>query len=147
MTLLVVALAIVPLFWLLILMQHGLVDAYRNFTAYLYATAMSSCESKSKAASACAQIRALYTDLALHPEKDFGWGTGRANAQRLGYNAIWLQRLPASIWEPAAAVGDPFSLGPIRAGETVVDLGCGAGADACVAALLVGPRGRVVAWT
>lgn len=35
MTLLVVALAIVPLFWLLILMQHELVDAYRNFTAYL----------------------------------------------------------------------------------------------------------------
>jgi hypothetical protein len=30
MTLLVVALAIVPLFWLLILMQHELVDAYRN---------------------------------------------------------------------------------------------------------------------
>lgn len=41
-------------------------------------------------------------------------------------------------------MGNPFSLGPIRAGETVVDLGCGAGADACVAALLVGPRGRVV---
>ncbi len=105
---------------------------------------MSSCESTSKAASACAQIRTLYTDLALHPEKDFGWGTGKANAQRLGYNATWLQRLPESIWESAAAVGNPFSLGPVRAGETVVDLGCGAGADACVAALLVGPRGRVV---
>ena len=105
---------------------------------------MSSCDSKSKAPSACAQIRALYSDLALHPEKDFGWGTGKANAQRLGYDATRLQGLPESIWESAAAVGNPFSLGPIRAGETVVDLGCGAGADACVAALLVGPRGRVV---
>lgn len=28
--------------------------------------------------------------------------------------------------------------------STVVDLGCGAGADACVAALLVGDRGRVI---
>ncbi len=35
MTLLVVAFAIVPLFWLLILMQHELLNAYRSFTAYL----------------------------------------------------------------------------------------------------------------
>ena len=26
------------------------------------------------------QIRALYNDLALHPEKDFGWGRGKANS-------------------------------------------------------------------
>ncbi len=35
MTLLVLALAIVPLFWLLILMQHELVGAYRELTIYL----------------------------------------------------------------------------------------------------------------
>ncbi len=35
MTLLVVAVAIVPLFWLLVLIQHELVDAYRSLTTYL----------------------------------------------------------------------------------------------------------------
>ena len=39
-------------------------------------------------------IPALYTDLALHPEKDFGWGTGRENARALGYAAHWLDGLP-----------------------------------------------------
>ena len=48
------------------------------------------------------------------------------------------------MWESAAAVGNPFALGPLRPGETVVDLGWGAGADACVTALLIGPRGRVI---
>ena len=41
-------------------------------------------------------------------------------------------------------MGNPFSCGPIHPGETVIDLGCGAGADVYVAALLVGPRGIVI---
>lgn len=90
------------------------------------------------------QIGSLYTDLALQPDKDFGWGKGKENARHLGYEAIWLERLPAPVWESAAAVGNPFSLGSIDALETVLDLGCGAGADTCIAALLVGARGQVV---
>jgi arsenite methyltransferase len=90
------------------------------------------------------EVRALYTELAVNPGRDFGWGKGKENARSLGYDGRWLDRLPASIWECAAAVGNPFSLGPIRSGETIVDLGCGAGADLCIAALLVGGRGQVV---
>jgi arsenite methyltransferase len=90
------------------------------------------------------QIRVLYTDLALHPERDFGWGKGVDNARALGYDPAWLARLPLAVWESSAAVGNPFSIGPIHPGEMVVDLGCGAGADVCVAALLVGSRGRVI---
>lgn len=89
------------------------------------------------------QVQALYTELALQPNKDFGWGKGRENSRQLGYADDWLQRLPDTIWESAAAVGNPFSVGPLHTGEFVVDLGCGAGADACVAALLVGQTGRV----
>jgi arsenite methyltransferase len=86
----------------------------------------------------------LYTELALHPASEFGWGKGIENARALGYKPAWLERLPITIWESSAAVGNPFGLGPIHPGETIVDLGCGAGADVCVAALLVGKRGRVV---
>jgi SAM-dependent methyltransferase len=89
-------------------------------------------------------IQTLYADLALHPEKDFGWGKGKENARTLGYDERWLDQLPALVWESAAAVGNPFCLGPIRDGESVADLGCGAGVDLCIAALLVGNRGRVV---
>ena len=89
-------------------------------------------------------IRGLYTELALHPGSDFGWGKGIENARALGYDPAWLEHLPAGVWESSAAVGNPFGLGPIHPGETVVDLGCGAGADVCVAALLVGSRGRVI---
>ena len=40
--------------------------------------------------------------------------------------------------------GNSFSLGSVNQGETVVDLGCGAGADLCVAASLVGETGKVI---
>ncbi len=95
------------------------------------------------ACDADVQIRALYTELALRPERDFGWRKGKDNARQLGYRAEWLTRLPDVVWESAAAVGNPFEAGPIHVGETVVDIGCGAGADACVAALLVGATGKV----
>ena len=80
----------------------------------------------------------------MHPEQEFGWGRGKENARRLGYDGEWLERLPEVIWESSVAVGNPFSVGPVHPGETVIDFGCGAGADVCVAALLVGHRGRVI---
>ena len=86
----------------------------------------------------------LYTELAQQPEKDFGWDKGRENARALGYDARLLDSLPDLLWESAAAVGNPFAAWPLRPGDVVLDLGCGAGADACIAALSVGPTGRVV---
>lgn len=90
------------------------------------------------------EIYALYTELARNPDKDFGWGKGKQNARALQYDQRWLDRLPGPVWESAAAVGNPFSLGPIRQGETVIDIGCGAGADLCIAAMLVGKAGRAI---
>ena len=89
-------------------------------------------------------IRTLYTELAMHPEREFGWGKGKENARALGYDKRWPESLPDIAWESAAAVGNPFSLGPLGSSEVVVDLGCGAGTDLCIAALLVGSAGRVV---
>ena len=104
---------------------------------------MNQCDKDRSARNPLQQIRLLYTELAQNPEKDFGWGKGKENAGRLGYADEWLERLPDTVWESAAAVGNPFSLGPVHAGETVVDIGCGAGADACIAAILVGKEGKV----
>ena len=105
---------------------------------------MSACDGDCPSGNPREQVRQLYTELAQYPERDFGWGRGYENARSLGYAADWLERLPDCVWESAAAVGNPFSLGLPLPGETIVDVGCGAGADACVAAMLVGGQGRVV---
>src|SRR5512144_2791238 len=90
------------------------------------------------------EIQVLYTERALHPRKDFGWGKGKENARNLGYDARWLDHFPDVVWESAAAVGNPFSLGSISLDETVVDLGCGAGPNLCIVASLIGDRGRAI---
>jgi arsenite methyltransferase len=104
---------------------------------------MSCCDSQNDNNDTRTLLLELYTRLANEPASEFGWGKGKENARVLGYSEEWLDRLPDKVWESAAAVGNPFSLGPVQPGETVVDIGCGAGADACVAALLVGNDGKV----
>jgi arsenite methyltransferase len=46
--------------------------------------------------------------------------------------------------ESFAGVANPFSLGSIDPGETVLDLGCGAGTDLLIAAQMAGRTGRVI---
>src|SRR5690606_35032003 len=43
-----------------------------------------------------------------------------------------------------AGTDNPFSLGPIRPGDHVIDVGSGAGMDSLIAAHLASPGGRVV---
>jgi len=104
---------------------------------------MSDCNAQDGHQDLRAQLLELYTRLAQEPDVSFSWGKGKENARQLGYAEAWLNQLPNCVWESAAAVGNPFGLGFIQAGETVVDIGCGAGADACIAALLVGEEGKV----
>lgn len=96
--------------------------------------------------SSCAaqQVIELYSDLALNPHKDFGWAKGIENARSHGYKEEWIEKLPVQLWDYCAAVGNPFALGEFPMGSTVLDLGCGAGVDVCVAALLVGEGGKVI---
>jgi arsenite methyltransferase len=91
-----------------------------------------------------AKVKAMYRSVAEDPKGDFHFEMGRAMAERLGYAPADLDRIPAESIESFAGVGYYFHLADLRVGETVVDLGSGSGMDTFIAALKVGPRGKVV---
>lgn len=71
-------------------------------------------------------------------------GIGPESAKKLGYDPKEIDSLPSSVTESFAGVGCPLNLGPINEGETVLDIGSGAGLDAFLVSKRVGPRGRVI---
>ncbi len=89
-------------------------------------------------------IQEEYEDVARHPEKGFHFHTGRRLAGMLGYAETWLQSIPETSIESFAGTGNPFSIGEIKPGEKVVDIGCGAGIDSLIAARMVAPEGQVI---
>jgi ubiquinone/menaquinone biosynthesis C-methylase UbiE len=89
-------------------------------------------------------VKDMYRDVATNPAGEFHFEMGRALAERLGYPAADLDRVPAAAIESFAGVGCYFHLAKLKEGEAVVDLGSGSGMDCFVAALHVGPKGRVL---
>ncbi len=61
----------------------------------------------------------------------------------MGYNATIVNNAHPKLLQSFCGVGNPFLLGNIRPGVTVLDFGCGAGFDLYVAAGLVGKQGWV----
>ncbi len=82
--------------------------------------------------------------VAISPEGKFSYPTGRAGLKGQKYDPEILNALPEDVLVSYCGVGNPFSLGPINKGEAVLDIGCGAGLDTLVAAIMVGPEGGVV---
>jgi len=90
------------------------------------------------------EIKKEYTNVALDPAKGYHFHTGRRLANILGYDESLYADLPEDNIVSFAGTGNPFSVGPINVGETVVDVGSGAGSDSLIAAKLVSPSGRVI---
>lgn len=90
------------------------------------------------------QVKEMYRQVAETPQGKFHFEMGRALAERLGYAPEDLDRIPAQAIDSFAGVGHFHDLAAIAPGEVVLDLGSGSGTDAFLAALKVGPKGRVL---
>lgn len=90
-----------------------------------------------------AAIRDRYRQVARSAEGVFGYATGAEGARALGYDAAVIAGVPPQVLRSFCGVGNPVALGAIGEGETVLDIGCGAGFDLHLASKQVGPSGRV----
>ena len=89
------------------------------------------------------EIQRTYAAVSNEPGREFMFPTGRGWAADLGYPVDLLARVPETSCESFAGVANPFSLGAIRPGEDVLDIGCGAGMDTLIAAQMTGETGTV----
>lgn len=89
-------------------------------------------------------IRDKYIKVATGPKGHFTYPTGRDGLKGLKYDADHVGALPDAVADSYCGVGNPMSLGMIGTGLHVLDIGCGAGVDALLAARLVGDSGKVV---
>lgn len=89
-------------------------------------------------------VRAMYTDVALHPEREYHFPTGRAACVFVGYPDARLAQLPAVAVESFAGVAYPFAANVIADGDTVLDIGSGSGTDLLLAARSVGDGGHAI---
>ncbi|TDD26300.1 methyltransferase domain-containing protein [Kribbella turkmenica] len=90
------------------------------------------------------KVKETYRLVAEQPYGTYHFEMGRSLAERLGYDGDLLDRVPRGAVDSFAGVGYVFGLAQLADGERVIDLGSGSGMDACYAAQLVGPHGRVV---
>jgi SAM-dependent methyltransferase len=90
------------------------------------------------------EIIRMYEEVAEHPDGEFHFYHGREAAELFEYPADWLDRAPRSAVDSFAGVGNPHLRANLQPGETVLDLGSGAGLDSIIASWAVGTSGRVL---
>lgn len=83
-----------------------------------------------------ARVREYYSAAAEKPQADLCCPTK--------YDADAVAHIPQDVLDRFYGCGSPIALANVRPGETVVDLGSGAGIDVFIAAKLVGPTGHAI---
>src|SRR5437667_3991410 len=89
-----------------------------------------------------AEVSKVYSQVAADPDRDFHFHRRPAYAAEfLGYDAAELATLPPECTASFAGIANPHAIARIAEGETVLDIGCGAGMDLLLAARRPGPAG------
>lgn len=81
-------------------------------------------------------VRQFYQQAALNPKKEL--------CCPVSYKTGDVSHIPEEVLEVSYGCGSPVQFSGISQGETVVDLGCGAGIDCFIAAKQTGISGRVI---
>lgn len=89
-------------------------------------------------------LQKKYSKVAITPEGNFQYPTGEAGLKGQNYSSEILKNLPQDVLFSYCGVGNLFSLGTVNEGESVLDIGCGAGVDTLIAAIMVGDKGNVI---
>jgi SAM-dependent methyltransferase len=90
------------------------------------------------------RVKERFTRIACSPDQEQKFPVDPASAPKLGYDPKALDALPQEVTESFCGVGNPLGLGELSAGQTVLELGSGAGLDSLLAARKVGPTGKVI---
>ena len=88
-------------------------------------------------------VRRAYSAAAERPEEAHAFPLGREFAESLGYTKALLDDLPDVAVDAFTGVSNVSVFARIREGSAVLDVGCGAGLDALVAARRAGDGGQV----
>lgn len=83
-----------------------------------------------------ALVRDFYGKAAVEPQESL--------CCPVRYDPVDADHIPKEVLDRFYGCGSPVADAGISSGETVVDLGCGAGIDCFIAARKVGPTGRVI---
>jgi len=89
-------------------------------------------------------VQQAYSAAADRPGDKHAFPVGRQFAESVGYAKDVLDSLPRQCVEAFAGVSNLGITAEIPQGSTVLDLGCGAGLDALIAAKRSGPEGKVI---
>jgi SAM-dependent methyltransferase len=89
-------------------------------------------------------IRKKYKKVAKKPKGLFKYPTGNEGLEALQYDSEIIKAMPETIIASYCGVGNPFTLGAVKEGESILDIGCGSGVDTIFAAKMTGPTGKVI---
>ncbi len=88
-------------------------------------------------------VQHKYEQVADSAAGKFKYETGRKGALALGYDLEILEEMEDEVLESFCGVGNPFVIWDVQQGESILDIGCGAGFDLLVARYKVGKNGKV----